>query len=220
MLELSVLWLGLLLGIRHALDTDHVVAVTTIVSRQKKLSFAALIGAVWGLGHTVTIAIIGSLIIYLKVEIAPRVGLSLEFAVGVMIVILGIASLRNFWKGHVHEHKDIAPTPKTFLKPLIVGLVHGMAGSAAVALLVLNAITDTRLSILYLLVFGLGTVAGMMGATLLIGLPYVYTRGYGLFHRGLGLATSFFGIGFGLLMMYELGIGNGLFNGHPVWTPE
>jgi hypothetical protein len=220
MLELSVLWLGLLLGIRHAFDTDHVVAVTTIVSQQRKLTFAAMIGAIWGLGHTFTIALIGSLIIYLKIQIAPHVGLSMEFAVGVMIVILGIVSLRSFWKGNTHKHREQEVTRKTYIKPLIVGLVHGMAGSAAVALLVLQTITDTKLSILYLFIFGLGTVVGMMGATLVIGLPYVFTRGFGVLHRSLGLATSIFGIGFGLLLMYELGIGNGLFTDHPVWTPE
>ncbi|WP_199620130.1 urease accessory protein UreH [Paenibacillus alkalitolerans] len=220
MLELSVLWFGLLLGIRHAMDADHVVAVTTIVSQQRKLIFAALIGAVWGLGHTVTIALIGSLIIYLEWEIAPRIGLSMEFAVGVMIAILGIVSLRSFWKGHTHKKNEAPVTRKTFLKPLIVGLVHGAAGSAAVALLVLHTIADTRVSILYLLVFGLGTVAGMMGATVIIGLPYIFSRSYGIIHRGLGLATSVFGIGFGLLLMYELGVGNGLFTEHPTWTPE
>ncbi|HEY0826756.1 MAG TPA: urease accessory protein UreH, partial [Bacilli bacterium] len=93
---ISVLLLGFFLGMRHSTDADHVVAVTTIVSQQKKLSFAALIGIVWGLGHTFTIFIVGIGIIYLKFTISPHLGLSLEFGVGLMIVILGIISLFHF----------------------------------------------------------------------------------------------------------------------------
>ncbi|NGQ96566.1 hypothetical protein G3578_15495 [Brevibacillus sp. SYP-B805] len=209
-----VLLLGFLLGLRHATDADHVVAVTTIVSRQKRLGIAALIGMIWGLGHTLTILIVGSLIIYLKVVIPVRLGLAMEFAVGVMIVILGIISLKKFARPHETAHEAI------LVRPFVVGLIHGMAGSAAVALMLLNLIPSPELGALYLLIFGLGTVAGMTGITFLIGLPYIFTTRLHTFHRYLGLATASFSIIFGLTMMYELGIVNGLFTDHPVWTPE
>ncbi|HEY0826545.1 MAG TPA: high-affinity nickel-transport family protein, partial [Bacilli bacterium] len=112
------------------------------------------------------------------------------------------------------------PTLYIYIRPLIVGLIHGLAGSAAVALLVLNAISSEQMAVFYLLIFGLGTVAGMMLTTLLIGLPYVFSRGFGSFHKILGISTAVFSIGFGLVLMYELGIVNGLFTDHPVWVPE
>jgi len=209
-----ILLAGFLLGMRHATDADHVVAVTTIVSRQKKLSIAALIGAFWGLGHTVTILLVGSLIIYLQVVIPPHVGLFMEFSVGVMIVVLGIISFRKFIRPQEHTQETI------LLRPFIIGLIHGLAGSAAVALMLLTLIPSPTLSAIYLLIFGLGTIAGMMVCTLVIGLPYIFTTRLHTFHRYLGLATASFSIVFGLMMMYELGIGNGLFTDHPTWTPE
>ena len=224
---LTVLGLGFLLGMKHSTDADHVVAVTTIVSTQKKLSLASKIGMIWGFGHTLTILVIGSAIIYLQFSISPALGLSMEFSVGVMIVILGLWSLQKFvFHGHAHRNQahavQAASTDKLpgWIRPLIVGLIHGMAGSAAVALLVLNAISNQKLAFVYLLIFGLGTVAGMMLVTVLIGLPYIYSKNIQSLNRGLGIATAVFSIGFGLLMMYELGFENGLFTGHPVWTPE
>jgi len=209
-----ILVVGFLLGMRHATDADHVVAVTTIVSRQKKLSIAALIGAFWGLGHTVTILLVGSLIIYLQVVIPPHVGLFMEFSVGVMIVALGITSFRKIIRPQEHTQETI------LLRPFIIGLIHGLAGSAAVALMLLTLIPSPTLGAIYLLIFGLGTMAGMMVCTLVIGLPYIFTTRLHTFHRYLGLATASFSIVFGLMMMYELGIGNGLFTDHPTWTPE
>jgi uncharacterized membrane protein YciS (DUF1049 family) len=205
---------GFLLGLRHAMDPDHVVAVTTIVSQQKRLSVATLIGTIWGIGHTFTILLVGSLIIYLKVVIPPHVGLALEFCVGVMIVVLGIMSFRSFTRPYSARNVSL------FLRPFVVGLIHGLAGSAAVALMSLTLIPSPSMGALYLLVFGLGTVAGMSGATLVIGLPYIFTTRLHTFHRYLGIATASFSILFGLSMMYELGIVNGLFTDHPIWTPE
>lgn len=220
---LTVLFLGFLLGMKHSTDADHVVAVTTIVSQQKKLSLASKIGMIWGFGHTLTILIIGSAIIYLQYTISPRLGLSMEFSVGVMIVILGLWSLKKFLlHGHAHGNEASAAKDKLsgWIRPLIVGFIHGMAGSAAVALLVLNAISNQKLAFIYLLLFGLGTVAGMMLVTVLLGLPYIYSKNIRFLNRGLGITTAVFSIGFGLFMMYELGFVNGLFTSTPVWTPE
>lgn len=223
---LTVLLMGFLLGMKHSTDADHVVAVSTVVSRQRKLSLASKIGMIWGFGHTLTILIIGSAIIYLQYAISPRLGLSMEFSVGVMIVILGLWSLREFlFHGHAHrkeasaaaEYKEKLPG---WIRPFVVGVIHGMAGSAAVALLVLNAISNQKLAFIYLLLFGLGTVAGMMLVTVLMGLPYIYSKNIRFLNRGLGITTAVFSIGFGLFIMYELGFENGLFTSRPVWTPE
>lgn len=209
-----VLLIGFLLGMRHATDADHVVAVTTIISRQKRLSVAALVGAFWGLGHTVTILLVGSLIIYLQVVIPPRIGLFMEFSVGIMIVVLGIISWRKLMRPD-EQHQEAF-----LLRSFVIGLIHGLAGSAAVALLLLSLIPSPTLGALYLLIFGLGTMVGMIVITLVIGLPYIFTTQLHTFHRYLGLATASFSILFGLMMMYELGIGNGLFTDQPTWSPE
>jgi len=185
---------------RHACDADHVVAVSTIVARHRSISAAALVGAIWGVGHTLTIMIVGAAIIGFSVVIPPRVGLSLEMSVGVMLIVLGVANLsgithRLFHRftsveaeeaehdhgllhSHAHSHGErhhshphlhiLARGHETVgtmgvLRALAVGIVHGLAGSAAVALLVLSAIHDPLWSAIYLAVFGLGTIAGMMG---------------------------------------------------------
>src|SRR4051794_25405470 len=177
---LAILALGFMLGMRHATDPDHVVAVTTIVSGQRSVKRAALIGAAWGIGHTLTILLVGSGIILFKWAIPARVGLAMELAVALMLIVLGVASLTGTvrWMrrtarlraGQVHSHPHLhgdyvhthphghAPeshphaedeTPLARIdrhlgrigsyrlaRPLIVGVVHGLAGSAAVALLV------------------------------------------------------------------------------------
>src|SRR5206468_12148242 len=90
---LTVIGLGLLLGIRHSTDADHVVAVTTIVSQQRRIRDAAMIGALWGVGHTLTIGVVGSVIILFNVAIPPRIGLSMEFSVAIMLILLGVLNL-------------------------------------------------------------------------------------------------------------------------------
>ncbi|WJH34311.1 hypothetical protein N6H14_31340 [Paenibacillus sp. CC-CFT747] len=164
----------------------------------------------------------------MKFTIPPALGLSMEFSVGVMIVILGLFSLRRlFTKQHAHPHgtepaeaADGLSLRSRYIRPLAVGLVHGMAGSAAVALLVLNAISNEKLAFFYLFIFGLGTVAGMMLVTMAIGLPFIFSKRTQSLNRVLGIGTAVFSIGFGLFLMYRLGISDGLLTGHPEWTPE
>jgi high-affinity nickel-transport protein len=241
---LAVIGVGFLLGVRHATDPDHVIAVTTIVSRQKDIRHAGLIGALWGVGHTITIFLVGTAIILFNMAIPPRVGLTMELAVGLMLILLGALNLTGFtqWMTHrftpghshnggsvVHSHVD---EPKgvsglrrvgvyQVLRPLAVGLVHGLAGSAAVALLVLSAIRDPRWAIAYLLVFGVGTIAGMMLITMVIGAPFAYTgRRYASLNRGLGLASGLVSIAFGMFITFQIGFVDGLFTTHPNWTPH
>lgn len=201
---LSVIMLGIFLGVRHAVDSDHVVAVTSIVSQQKRLSVSALIGAVWGIGHMLTIFFIGSAIIYFKIMIPEHVELSMEFLVGMMIVILGMISFKSFLKKKEEYETRAKNTIFYLFRPLFVGVIHGMAGSAAVTLLVLNAISDIRLAMLYLLAFGLGTVLGMMITTLIISLPYIFTVRFNRFNQILGFSTSVFSIVFGIFLMYKI----------------
>ena len=252
---LAVLSLGFFLGMRHATDADHVVAVSTIVSREKRIGSAAIIGGLWGLGHTITILAVGAGIILFTLVIPPRLGLSMEFSVGLMLILLGIVNLRGFKKqmdeasepgpeatAILHHHGD-PNLPHThgaadssvdymdarfgrwkfyqWARPLVVGLVHGMAGSAAVALLVLATLHNTHWAVAYLAIFGVGTIAGMMVITIAMAsaLRYAGSRSVWI-NRRLALATGFLSVAFGLFIVYQMGFAHGLFTHHPTWTPE
>jgi high-affinity nickel permease len=270
---LSFLTLGFFLGMRHATDADHVIAISTIVGRQRSMRSAAMIGAIWGIGHTLTVAIVGGAIILFTVVIPPRLGLAMEFAVGVMLVLLGVFSLTgmSLWirdninvnivpgghshdpghpHGHTHAHGDYAhshmhghgqaqhghaedQTPQAWLdrklgglavyqmvRPLIVGIVHGLAGSAAVALLVLPAISDPLWGVVYLLLFGVGTIAGMMLITVAIAAPFAYSSDrFPRFNAYMRVASGLLSVGFGLFLIYYIGYVDGLFGANPTWTP-
>jgi high-affinity nickel permease len=232
--------IGFLLGMRHATDADHVIAVSTIVSRERGLLQAALIGAIWGVGHTLTIFLVGIAIILFKIAIPTRLGLSMEFSVGLMLILLGVLNLSGIlqrWMSkfdHRHDHyepqadkgssADAAPHRMgiwTLTRPLAVGVVHGMAGSAAIALLVMTTISRPMWEILYILIFGLGTIAGMMLITACIALPIAYTsRRFSALNHRLVYASGLLSVCFGLFVTYQTGIVGGLFTAHPHWTPQ
>jgi high-affinity nickel-transport protein len=222
----AVIALGFVLGLRHATDPDHVIAVTTIVARQRSMAGAAMIGATWGVGHTLTMLVVGSGIILFGWVIPPRVGLSTELSVGVMLIILGVLNLTGRYD-HDHalvhrlDHRFGALGPYRLVRPLLVGVVHGLAGSAAVALLVLATIQNPRWAVFYLLIFGLGTIVGMMLMTAAIVVPFAYTKTrLDRLNRGLRLASGAISLAFGLFIAYRIGIVDGLFTGNPRWTPE
>ncbi len=266
---LAVVGLGFVLGMRHATDPDHVIAVSTIVTRQRSVRHAGLIGALWGVGHTVTIFAVGILIILFRVTIPPRIGLTMELIVGFMLILLGVLNLtgvlqwitHRFTPGHHHHHPDsepavahshahqhdgsahqhihqhaIAPNaaPSGFggrllerlglyqlLRPLAIGLIHGMAGSAAVALLVLAEIRNPHWAVAYLLVFGVGTIAGMMLITLVIGTPFAWAGGRSArLNRGMAVASGLLSVAFGLFITAQIAFTDGLFSAHPHWTPQ
>ncbi len=264
---LTVIGVGFLLGIRHATDPDHVIAVSTIVTRQQNIRHAGLIGALWGVGHTITIVLVGTAIILFNLVIPPRVGLAMELAVGLMLILLGVLNLtgttqritdkftpvqsqRAVIHTHAHRHGEVehvhvhshqpdvhlhldekphGPMQRflqrvglyQLLRPLAVGIVHGLAGSAAVALLVLTTIRDARWAVAYLLVFGVGTIAGMMLITMILGAPFAYTgRRFKNLNRGLGLASGVISIAFGLFVTFHIGFVDGLFTTNPHWIPQ
>lgn len=258
---LAIVLLGFFLGMRHASDPDHVVAVTTIVRRERAVSQAVMIGAFWGLGHTITILIVGSALILFKLTIPPRLGLSMELSVALMLILLGIMTITGVtqhavewitmqtWGNRTHSHvghkyllvhshasksfpglgpKANAPAPGRsalgwfhVLRPLVVGVVHGLAGSAAVALLVLATINSPLWAICFLLVFGLGTVAGMMLVTGAIAVPFAYTlQRFALLHRSLSLASGLISLSFGLFLFYQIAIVDRLFASRPNWIPH
>jgi high-affinity nickel permease len=265
---LAILAIGFLLGMRHAPDPDHVIAVSTIVSRERSIAKAAGIGILWGLGHTLTILAVGAAIIIFGLAIPARVGLTMEFCVGLMLILLGALNLSGATKwmcekfspahppvtgehAHLHEHEtklhfhwhshgverehhegSLAPpraVERSFarlglyqtLRPLFVGIVHGLAGSAAVALLVLSAIREPKWAVLYLLVFGIGTIAGMMLITSIIALPFSFI-GYRFawLKRSLIAGSGVLSLVFGLFICYHIGFVDGLFTSHPNWKPS
>ena len=271
---ISIVALGFFLGMRHATDPDHVIAVSTIVSRERNVAKSAWVGLVWGIGHTLTIFGVGAVLILLdlvvpqqgsggpQLHISPRIGLLMDLAVALMLIVLGIMNIRRFsrWApvlaedavvhSHAHAHGDyvhshphshspeshphrpdqtpVAKVDKilqrfrtySLIRPLIIGIVHGLSGSAAVALLVVPIIRDPRWSVAYLLVFGVGTIIGMMLITLTIASTFHLVRGGQKFFQRLAFASGLLSLGFGLFIAYQICIVNGLFSPHPIWTPK
>jgi hypothetical protein len=268
----SFLFLGLLLGMRHATDADHVIAIATIVSRERSVAGSALIGAAWGVGHTVTVMAVGAAIIVFEVIIPPRLGMSMEFAVGIMLVLLGVLALTGMGRAggaahahagvpgvhkldvhdHLHAHGDYLhrhphghgpgahghadeQTPLArldcglgriafynWLRPFVVGLVHGLAGSAAIALMILSIIREPVAALGYLLLFGLGTIVGMMLITLILSAPFTFTAvNLPKFNWRLRVASGLVSFAFGVVLIYGIGFAEGgLFTDAPAWEPH
>lgn len=203
---------SLMLGMRHATDPDHIVAVTTIVSRERSVGKAAAIGAVWGAGHTITLLLVGGAIIAFKAAFNARLGLSLEFCVAIMLIVLGILNLVDV------RAKSEKPT---VARPFIVGVVHGLAGSAAAALLIVPLIDDPRWAALYLVTFGLGTIVGMSIVTISIAAPALLAAAHmPSLQRSLRVASGAVSLVFGLYLAHKVGITDGLFSSDPRWTPR
>jgi ABC-type nickel/cobalt efflux system permease component RcnA len=252
---LPILLFGFFLGMRHATDSDHVVAVTTIVSRQRNIASAAWTGIFWGIGHSLTLLVSGGAIILFGVVVPERLGMSLEFCVALMLILLGALNLRatlravenvsadhdhdsvhqhthrhgDYVHSHLHGHEptthghteEAVPAAKLdrwfgrfgfyrALRPLVIGIVHGLAGSAAVALLVLPIIHEPIWALAYLLIFSVGTIAGMMLITAAIAVPVSYSTRFQFLHRHLATAAGVLSLGFGLFLVYQIGFVEGL----------
>jgi hypothetical protein len=237
MSPVAILVLGFFLGMRHSTDPDHVVAVSTLVSRGCRTRAAAAVGALWGIGHTFTILLVGGAIIVFGLVVPAELGLSMEMAVAVMLVVLGVMNVSGTMPGigedaYVHHADSRAhgtrvagpcATSATMgaFKPFTIGVIHGMAGSAAVALLVLSTIREPRWAFFYLLVFGVGTVAGMMLLTMSMIVPISFLiRRFGPIEVAMARATGLLSVAFGLLLAYRVGFIDGLLTGHPHWIPK
>ncbi len=215
--------LGFLLGLKHATDADHVVAVTTIVAREREVRRAARVGALWGIGHSLTLFVVGGAIIAFRLVVPPRVGLAFEFCVALMLIGLGFSNLRkgaDAASGHAHPHTNEFKG----IRPLLVGIVHGLAGSAAAAILVLAAIPDPLYALAYLAVFGIGTVAGMTLVTALLAAPAMYagraTERVGRFQTGIRLAAGTLSVVFGVVLARAIIVEGGLFSSVVNWAPK
>lgn len=249
----ALLGLGLVFGLKHATEVDHVVAVSAIVSEHRSVLRSALVGGLWGAGHTASLVIAGVLVLVFRVAIPLPAANWLEFAVALMIIGLGVLAMAKVLRrrndvhlhrhshdgqSHVHIHfherstqheSDASPFPQTSeasssshpshshaisrlgFKPLLVGAMHGLAGSAALTLLVLTQIQSAWLGLLYLALFGIGSTFGMLLMSGLIGLPFALSgRRLTSINYGLQSAAGMLSIAFGLWYAYDTVITNGL----------
>ncbi|WP_423798443.1 sulfite exporter TauE/SafE family protein [Neobacillus sp. SAB-20_R2A] len=228
---LSILGLGFALGIKHAIEPDHVIAVSTIASQSKKLLRSSLAGVFWGIGHTATLFIIGIIIILMKGEIPEKWAMSLEFLVGIMLVYLGVSTVLSFKSIHIHQHEHHGEEHKhvhshthmgkhghkhkhknvSYLKSMVIGLIHGLAGSGAMVLLTMSTVHSVWEAAIYILIFGVGTIIGMLFFTTIIGIPFVFSSKKIGLNKSLTQITGVISIVFGIFYMYNLGVTEGLF---------
>lgn len=235
----SILASGFVVGLLHALDADHLAAVSTLVSERRSLLSSSLIGGWWGLGHTISLLLAGAVVILLQVQISPRLEQSFEFGVALMLIGLGANVLYKLYKGgkihaHVHTHgahkhihphvhvqasaaepHTLPPTHHGFklgARPLLIGMVHGLAGSAGLFLLGVAAIQSVLGKFAYIAVFGIGSIGGMMLMSSLLSLPaYLAVARYARAYRAVRFLAGCFSFSFGVWLAYEIGIGEGLF---------
>jgi len=227
---ISMLAFGFVLGLKHAIEADHIAAVSTIASEQASIVRSTFVGAFWGLGHTISLLVAGAAIVFLHIEISGRATVVLEFGVGIMLIVLGANALRKIIEGgrlhmHVHEHggrlhahphvhndrqHDNASNHhglKLHRRPFIVGMIHGLAGSGALMLLVLSTIRQPLIALSYVLTFGVGSTGGMMLMSALAGLPAILTaQRFARANMMLRAAAASFSIVLGFAITYQLGL--------------
>lgn len=225
---LVTLGLGFLLGLKHALDADHLVAISTIVSRHKSFWRSSIVGAYWGLGHTLSLLVASLFVFGFRRTLSERAAQGLEVLVGVMLVILGVDLLRRISKGelsvHTHEHDGHAhlhahtavPAPVAHhhvgKRPFVVGMIHGLAGSAALSMVVLSTLRSPWAGLIYVLVFGGGTIVGMLVMSAIVGLPFALAaRTATKLATRVQIAAALGSIGFGLWYSYRILFVEGLF---------
>lgn len=227
----TILMLGFVLGLRHALDTDHIAAVATVLAQRPSWRASSLVGLSWGLGHTVVLLLVGALVLVLRVPIPEPIAMAAEFAVGVMLVVLGgllgIKLVKEQWHMHQHDHDGTkhvhlhshAQSPghghshwwRESVRPLCIGMAHGLAGSAALLLLVVASAHSVMEGLVYITVFGCGSILGMMLIGLVLSFPVVWSLRLGqpVFLAVQGVA-SLGSVGFGLSIIYRILMGEPL----------
>jgi hypothetical protein len=208
--------LGSLLGMRHALEPDHLAAVTTLVSRERSSVRAAFLGAWWGIGHTLALIVVGATLVLVRGELPTQVSKAFEFGVALMLIVLGVRSIRLAAQQgpggprHLHRHGLLvhshAAVPShvhigswTFAgRPLLVGAVHGLAGSGALTALVLTTLPTTAARLTYVLLFGVGSTLSMAALSGLLGWPLARLGTHHRVARGVSLAVGYVSIAIGI----------------------
>jgi hypothetical protein len=225
---LTVLGLGFVLGLRHALDADHIAAVSTVLAERPHFRASGVVGLFWGLGHTLMLLLVGICVLALQVSIPEFLATAFELFVGIMLIGLGLGLARRLYREgwhvhphehdgrhHVHLHHHVLHHDHTHAhwfraarRPLLIGMAHGLAGSAALLLLVISAAGTLGQGIGYILIFGLGSIIGMIAVGTAISLPFVLSLSIGrnalVAVQGLASLGS---IGLGLLVMWRIALG-------------
>ncbi len=183
---ITIFILSFLLGIKHAFDADHIALISVVASGTKSLKKSLFIGIFWGLGHATALLIVGFVVLNFKINISENIIFFFELVVGGVLIVLGFNVLRKIIKEkihfHYHQHREITHIhfhqhKKSFShnhvhKSFFIGMIHGLAGSGAVMLLVLTTIESLFNGLIYIFVFGLGSILGMLIITMAIGFPF------------------------------------------------
>ena len=235
----GVIFLGFLIGMQHAMEADHVAAVASLATRNRSVGETARQGIAWGAGHALTLFIFGGIIVVMDTLVPQHFAQGLELAVGVMLVLLGVDVLQRLFRErihfhqhrhgdsvHFHAHSHTSGLPHTEdshqhqhpekfpFRALFVGMMHGMAGSAALIILALNSVTSIGLGLLYIALFGIGSIFGMAMLAMVISLPLRYSsRSFTWAHNGLKFAVGIITTGLGVRLIYEVGVIQGLLTG-------
>ncbi len=229
-MDLSLLLLGFLIGMRHALEADHVAAVASLVTGNTSFKSTVLHGAVWGVGHTITLLVFGSVALIVDGIIPNDFARTLEFAVGIMLILLGIDVLYRLNKKRIHfhahkhgeevkhfhahshdenkphdqdkhEHKHKEPFPK---RALYIGLMHGMAGSAALIILTLNTVETPLMALSYIAFFGIGSILGMALLSMVIAVPLKYSATkINWLYNAMHISVAFVTVGIGSMIVFD-----------------
>jgi ABC-type nickel/cobalt efflux system permease component RcnA len=225
----STLTLGFVLGLRHALDADHLAAVSTFVSEERNVLRSTLVGVSWGMGHTAALLVFGLGVAAFRLVLTPRLSQFLEFLVGLMLIFLGGNVLLRLYRGgalhahrhqhdgvehthlHMHlgkeEHQHQHRTLRLGGRPFVVGVVHGLAGTAALMMLVVGALPSVLLAAGYILIFGVGSIGGMAAMSLIMSAPMVLAvERLQLVERLIRLVAGLFSLGFGGYLAWEVGL--------------
>jgi len=231
-----LLGLGFILGLKHSLDADHLVAITTLVSEKRSLISTSLVGVLWGIGHTSILLLTGIVVLAIDMKVPETVALGIEFLVALVLIAMGLNVMRKLAGGgkvhhHPHRHGEVlhthphvhshgtghdatahshSRTRRTSMTSLFLGMLHGLAGSAGLMLLVTATIKDFWVGVTYICVFGIGSTGGMWIMSMLVGLPFLLTEGrFRLAHTAIRAAAGIASILVGVFIGWEIGLAGG-----------
>jgi len=225
---LLTLALGLTIGLQHAFESDHITAISTQITKEKlkeKSSFRALkflitkssiLGALWGAGHTTSLAIMGMGVFYFAITIPENIFLNFEVLVGIMLVFLGAFSILKYRQGHSHPHKHVDGTlhfdfhkhddseHKHGHTSYLIGMIQGLAGSGVLVVFLAASFDSVGMIMSFILFFGMGSIIGMSAISGLIGMPLVLTNRFATFPKIFRYITGAASIGIGASIVFEI----------------